>query len=274
MAQKVWFITGASRGFGKTWAEAALGRGDQVAAAARKLADLAPLREKFGDLVLPLALDVNDRAACFAGVQRAHAHFGRLDVVVNNAGYGLFGAIEEVSEAEARAQMETNFFGALWVTQAALPLLRKQNSGHIIQVSSIGGVAAFTTTGIYHASKWALEGFSESLAQEVKEFGIRITLVEPSGFTTDWAGSSGVRARENPAYDGIRARRAEMRKSMSAGDPAATAAAILKLVDAPEPPLRLLLGESAVKISEQRYQERLKVWSAWREVSLAADGKR
>ena len=144
--------------------------------------------------ILPIRLDVTDRDADFAAVKQAHDHFGRLDVVVNNAGYGQFGFIEELSEADARDQIETNVFGALWVTQAALPYLRAQRSGHIIQVSSIGGITAFQNVGIYHASKWALEGFSQSLAQEVASFGVHVTLIEPGGFSTDWAGSSARRA--------------------------------------------------------------------------------
>jgi len=187
---KVWFITGASKGFGREWTEAALERGDRVAATARDTSTLDDLVSKHGDAVLPIQLDVNDRAADVTAVQQAAEHFGRLDVVINNAGYGHFGMIEEITEAEARAQLETNLFGALWVTQAALPILRAQGSGHIIQVSSIGGISAFPITGIYHASKWALEGFSQSLAREVAGFGIHVTLIEPGGFTTDWSGPS------------------------------------------------------------------------------------
>ncbi len=166
---------------------------------------LAPLVERYGARVAAIALDVTDRAAVGAAITEAHARFGRLDVVVNNAGYGLFGTIEEISEAEARAQIETNLFGALWVTQAALPIMRAQGSGHIIQVSSIGGVNAFPTIGLYHASKWGLEGFSQSLAAEVAGFGIKVTLVEPGGFATEWGGPSAKRARQLPAYDAARA---------------------------------------------------------------------
>ena len=167
MAEKIWFITGASRGFGREWTIAALERGDKVAATARDTSTLDDLTAKFGEALLPIQLDVNDHDADFAAVKQAHDHFGRLDVVVNNAGYGQFGFIEELSEAEARAQIETNLFGALWITQAALPYLREQRSGHIIQVSSIGGISAFANVGIYNASKWALEGFSQALAPEV-----------------------------------------------------------------------------------------------------------
>src|SRR6202522_2657880 len=187
---KTWFITGTSRGFGREWAIAALDRGDKVAATARNTAALDDLVAKYGDAVLPVKLDVTDREAAFAAVRQAYQHFGRLDVVVNNAGYGHFGMVEEVSETEIRAQLETNVLGALWVTQAALPFLREQGSGHILQVSSIGGISAFRNTGAYHASKWALEGLSQSLAQEVAGFGIKGTLIEPAGYSTDWSGSS------------------------------------------------------------------------------------
>ena len=200
VAEKVWFITGTSRGFGREWAIAALERGDKVAATARDTATLADLAEKYGDALLPIQLDVTDRDADFAAVKQAHDHFGRLDIVVNNAGYGHFGFIEELSEQEARDQIETNVFGALWVTQAALPYLRAQRSGHIIQVSSIGGITAFQNVGIYHASKWALEGFSQSLAQEVAPFNIHVTLIEPGGFSTDWAGPSSKRSTPLPDY--------------------------------------------------------------------------
>ena len=205
---KVWFITGTSKGFGRIWAEAALERGDRVVATARDADTLTPLVEAYGDNVLALSLDVQDKAAIDAAVEQAHARFGRLDVVVNNAGYGLFGTIEEVTEEQARDQLETNVFGALWVTKAALPIMRAQGSGHIIQVSSIGGVNAFPGIGLYHASKWALEGFSQSLAAEVAGFGIKVTIVEPAGFSTDWRGPSAVVADPMPEYQAIRDYRA------------------------------------------------------------------
>src|ERR1700742_22829 len=161
MASKVWFITGAARGCGRAWALAALERGDKVAATARDTSTLADLQERFGEAILPLELDVTDREAAFARVTQAHAHFGRIDVVVNNAGYGQFGFVEELSENEVREQMETNVFGAVWITQAVLPFLREQGSGHIVQVSSTGGLFTFGNVGLYSASKFALEGFSE-----------------------------------------------------------------------------------------------------------------
>lgn len=269
---KTWFITGTSRGFGRVWTEAALERGDQVAATARNPDHLNDLVERFGNQILPLQLDVTDRAADFAAVKQAHEHFGQLDVIVNNAGYGLFGAIEEISESEAREQIETNLFGALWITQATLPYLRAQGSGHILQVSSTSGIGAFPLLGLYNASKWGLEGFSEALSQEVAQFGIKVTLIEPGRFSTDWAGSA-VHAAPIPDYDNIRqARATDVVRRGKRGDPTASSAAILKLVDAENPPLRLLLGTSATQIVPQFYEQRLKVWAEWEDVARAADG--
>jgi len=271
---KTWFITGTSRGFGREWAIAALERGDRVAATARDLSSLDDLIAKYGDAILPIRLDVTDRAAAFAAVQRAHERFGRLDVIVNNAGYGQFGMVEEITEAEIRAQLETNVLGALWVTQAALPYLREQGSGHILQVSSIGGVSAFMNTGAYHASKWALEGFSQSLAQEVTGFGIRVTLIEPAGYSTDWSGSSAKHATALPAYDKTREQALAARKGRFSqpGDPTATRTAILTLVDSDNPPLRLFLGESPLGIATADYDSRLASWREWQPVSVAAQG--
>ena len=274
MAEKVWFITGTSRGFGREWAIAALDRGDKVAATARNTASLDDLVDKFGDAILPIQLDVTDRAADFAAVKQAHEHFGRLDVVVNNAGYGQFGFIEELSEQDARDQIETNVFGALWVTQAALPYLREQRGGHIIQVSSIGGIVAFPNVGIYHASKWALEGFSQALAQEIAPFGVHVTLIEPAGFDTDWSGSSSRRAEELPAYADVHAATEEVRKTRWAapGDPKASAAAVLRVVDADEPPLRVFFGEAPLGLAKADYEERLRIWEQWQPVAELAQG--
>ena len=269
---KVWFITGSSKGFGRIWAEAALARGDRVAATARDPRSLDELAGRYGDAVVPLRLDVTDKAAVDAAITTAHERFGRLDVVVNNAGYGLFGTIEEVTEAQARAQIETNLFGALWVTQAALPILREQHSGHIIQVSSIGGVNAFPTVGLYHASKWGLEGFSQSLAQEVADFGIKVTLVEPTGYTTDWAGPSAVQAERLPAYAPVWERREAQRGSARRGDPEATGPAILELVDAENPPLRIFFGDGPLEMIKAEYAKRIAEWEAWNDLSVRAFG--
>jgi NAD(P)-dependent dehydrogenase (short-subunit alcohol dehydrogenase family) len=272
MAAKVWFITGTSKGFGRVWAEAALARGDLVAATARNIDALAPLTERYGKQVTAITLDVTNKADVDAAIAEAHARFGRLDVVINNAGYGLFGSIEEVSEAEARAQIETNLFGALWVTQAALPIMRAQGSGHIIQVSSIGGVNAFPTIGLYHASKWGLEGFSQALAAEVAGFGIKVTIVEPAGYATDWGGASAIRAAAIPVYDGARAKIAAFRTNSVPGDPDATGLAILKVVDAQDPPLRIFFGAGGLPMTRAEYTRRIETWEKWNAVSIEAQG--
>jgi NAD(P)-dependent dehydrogenase (short-subunit alcohol dehydrogenase family) len=274
MTGKVWFITGTSRGFGREWAIAALDRGDRVAATARNTASLSALVDQYGDAVLPIELDVTDRTAATAAVAEAHDHFGRLDIVINNAGYGHFGFVEEVTEDEARAQIETNLFGALWVTQAAIPIMREQGSGHIIQVSSIGGISAFPIVGLYHASKWALEGFSQALAQEVADFGINVTLVEPGGFSTDWSGSSSVHSEPNPAYEDFRKKvqAARQQRNGNPGDPAATRSAILKVVDADRPPLRIFFGEGPLGIAKADYAGRIALWEEWNDVSVEAQG--
>src|SRR5260370_5699252 len=270
MVSKVWFITGTSKGFGRVWAEAALARGDRVAATARDVKSLAPLVERYGNQVSAITLDVTDKAAVAAAITEAHTRFGRLDVVINNAGYGLFGTIEEVSEAEARAQLETNLFGALWVTQAALPIMRAQGSGHFIRVSSIGGVNAFPTVGLYHASKWGLEGFSQSLAAEVAGFGIKVTIVERGGFATDWGGPSAQRATQMPAYDSARAAIAAFRGGNIPGDPDATGPAILKVVDAKDPPLRIFFGSGVFTMTRVEYARRLETWEKWHDLAIEA----
>jgi NAD(P)-dependent dehydrogenase (short-subunit alcohol dehydrogenase family) len=274
VTEKVWFITGTSRGFGRAWAIAALERGDKVAATARNTSALDDLAQKYGDALLPIRLDVTDREADFAAVKQAHDHFGRLDIVVNNAGYGHFGFIEELSEQDARDQIETNLFGALWITQAALPYLREQGSGHIIQVSSIGGISAFPLVGIYHASKWALEGFSQALAQEVAGFGVHVTLIEPGGFDTDWAGDSAKRSDPLPAYDEVRAtvEAERSRRWASPGNASASAAALLKVVDAEKPPLRVFFGSSPLETAKADYESRIRNWEEWQPVAELAQG--
>lgn len=270
---KTWFITGTSRGFGREWTIAALDRGDRVAATARDAASLDDLAERYGDLLLPIRLDVDDRAASFAAVQQAHEHFGSLDVVVNNAGYGHFGMIEELTEADARRQIETNLFGALWVTQAAIPLLREQGGGHIVQVSSIGGISAFPTVGIYHASKWGLEGFSQALAQEVAGFGIKVTLVEPGGYSTDWGGASASHSEQLEVYAAAREAAADRpSRAGTPGDPVATRGPILELVDSEDPPLRVFFGELPLGIAKADYEQRLATWEAFQPLAVRAHG--
>lgn len=272
-ATKTWFITGASRGFGRAWASAALERGDRVAATARDVSSLEDLRKTYGESLLPLTLDVNDRNAVFARVNDAKEHFGRLDIVANNAGFGQYGMIEEISEADVRALFETNVFGALWVTQAVIPVMREQGGGHLLQVSSAAGVMAFPNVGMYNATKWTLEGISEALAQEVADFGIKVTLIEPGWFATGWDPTA-KRAEANPAYDDFRKRYAEERKSRIAdpGDPEASAAAVLQLVDAEEPPLRCFFGDLPLGLVRTRYAARLAEWEKWQPVAELAQG--
>jgi NADP-dependent 3-hydroxy acid dehydrogenase YdfG len=272
LPHKVWFITGASKGFGYVWTEAALGRGDSVAAAARNIGSLEALKMQHGDRLLPLALDVGNKAAVNAAVEQAHKQFGHLDIAINNAGYGLFGAIEEVTEQEARAQVETNLFGALWVTQAVLPIMRAQRSGHIIQISSIAGVLAVPTVGLYNASKWGLEGFSEALASEVKGLGIRLTIVEPGGFATEFRTTSARLAHQLPVYDAARATLANIRTASVPGDPKATASALFRIIDAAEPPLRVFFGDTGLPMIKHEYAERIGTWERWNDVSLEAQG--
>lgn len=269
---KTIFISGASRGFGKIWAEAFLKRGDKVIATARNTDSLSDLVAQYGDSILPIKLDVNDREADFAAVQQAADRFGAIDVLINNAGYGLFGTIEETSEKEAREQMETNFFGVLWLTQAVLPIMRKQGHGHIIQVSSILGIATLPILGLYNASKFAVEAISETLQTEVKEFGINISLIEPNGFSTDWAGASAYNTTANPVYDNVRAAFQAGLTPDAFGNPEATTDAVLKLVDAENPPLRLFLGKVALPWAKQVYEGRIAEWDAWADVSAAAHG--
>ena len=270
---KTIFITGASRGFGRIWTEAFLKRGDKVAATVRNLDTLNDLAKQYGDTLLPLQLDVTNRQASFDAVKKAHDYFGQIDVVINNAGYGLFGSIEETSEQEARDQVEANVFGTLWVTQAVLPIMREQGYGHIIQLSSVLGVATLPVLGLYNASKWAVEGFSETLATEVKGFGINVTLIEPNGFSTDWGGSSAAHTKAIDAYDGVKAAFQEGITEDAFGKPEATADAVLKLIDSPNPPLRLFLGKVALPWVKQVYAERLATWEEWNDVAVKAHGK-
>lgn len=268
---KVWFITGASRGFGRIWAEAALKRGDRVAATARQPSALQDLVTDYGDAILPLALDVTDRGAVFAAVDEAHRHFGRLDVVVCNAGYGYMGAIEELDLDETRANFETNVFGLLSVIQAVLPHLRAQKSGHILTLSSIGGILSFPTGGSYLGTKFAVEGLTEALAGEVAGFGIKVTIIEPGSFATDFS-TSVKSASAMAVYDPVRKAIRAGFKPENTGDPLATAGAILHVVDAPEPPLRLILGSHTLPTVRDVYARRLKTWDDWADVSNAAQG--
>jgi NAD(P)-dependent dehydrogenase (short-subunit alcohol dehydrogenase family) len=251
----------------------ALKRGDKVAATARDSQALDDLVAIYGDEIIALSLDVTDRDAVFEAVARAHRHFGRLDVILCNAGYGYTGAVEEVVTAEARANFETNVFGTLSVIQAALPLLRAQKSGQILTVSSIGGVIGFPTGGIYVATKFAVEGMTEALAAEVVSFGMKVSIIEPGSFATGFR-SSMKTAPVMAEYGAVRQAVLSAFKPEMSGDPEATAAAILKLVDADNPPLRLLLGTGPLPMIKKLYERRLDTWDQWAEVSNAAQGNR
>jgi len=198
-------------------------------------------------------------------------YFGGLDVVVNNAGGGLLGTVEEVAEDEVRRLFETNFFGALWVTKAAVPYLREQGSGHLLQISSIGGVQAFPSGGLYNASKWALEAFSQALAGEIGPFGVKVTLVEPGGYATGWI-SSAVQAAQMPEYQPVREAHADNPVRTRRGDPAATAPALLELVDAEDPPLRVFFGDWPLEAIKAEYASRLATWEQWDELARRAHG--
>ena len=270
---KVWLITGCSKGLGRALAEAVLAKGDRVVATARNVGALKGLGAAAPDRVMHLAMDVNVEAEVRTTVTKALAAFGRIDVVVNNAGYGLAGAIEEVSDAEARAQMETNLFGALNVTRAVLPAMRAQGSGHILQISSVAGFASTPGLGIYNASKFALEGYSEALAQEVVVFGIRVTIIEPGPFRTDWAGPSlATPARCIDAYADSAHKTIALLNGYSGkqpGDPAKAAAAMISVVESAKPPLRLPLGDIAIGRIRAKLASMTQELADWEKVALA-----
>jgi NAD(P)-dependent dehydrogenase (short-subunit alcohol dehydrogenase family) len=273
MSGKVWFITGTSRGFGRVWAEAALKRGDKVAATARTLESIADLKEKYGAKVLTLELDVTKAEQAKSAIAQAHAHFGRLDIVLNNVGYPLVATIEEASAEDVRALYETNIIGTLSVIQAALPLLREQGSGHIIGISSGLGHVTMPLIGYYCSSKWAFEAIHESLAMEVKPFGIKVTIVEPGAYATEFGGpSSGKVAEGLDIYAGLKEKVFEGLKTMERGDPKATPEAMFKLVDAENPPLRLMLGSHNLPQIRAAYADRLAIWEEWKTVAESAQG--
>lgn len=268
---KVWFITGASRGFGRVWADAALKRGDKVAATARTLASIADLKEKYGANVLTLELDVTKPGQVKTAVAQAHAYFGRLDIVLNNAGYSLVGTIEEANADDVRALYETNIFGTLAVIQAVVPLLRKQGGGHILGTSSGLGHVTMPVIGYYCSSKWAFEAIHESLAAEVKSFGIKVTIIEPGAYATEFGSQESLKfAAALDIYADFKTHFFRSLKDMERGDPNATPEAIFKIVDAEHPPLRLNLGSHNLPLVRAAYAERLATWEAWESISNSA----
>jgi NAD(P)-dependent dehydrogenase (short-subunit alcohol dehydrogenase family) len=272
---RTWFITGASTGFGRMLAEEVLKSGGNVIATARKRSQITDLEQQFPKNAKALAMDVTDQAQVDSAVTQAFAQFGQVDVLVNNAGYGLAGAIEEATEEEFELVFETNVFGLIRVTRAFLPYLRKQRSGHVLNLSSIGGLIGSPGWGYYNASKFAVEGFSEALAAELAPLGIHVTVIEPGPFRTDFLGRSGVEAAARIAdYDPTAGKTRVYFNNQSGkqpGDPVRAVHAMIKVVESPNPPLHLILGAIALK----RFREKLEKWNqeiaAWEQVTLGAD---
>jgi len=270
---KVWFITGTSRGFGKVWTEAALERGDKVAATARSLDSIAHLKGKYGDKVLTLELDVTNSDQVKSAVAQAFGHFGKVDIILNNAGYSLVGTIEEASTDDIRALYETNIIGPVSVIQAALPLLRKQGYGHILGTSSNLGNVTLPVIGYYCSSKWAFEAIHESLAAEVKQFGIKVTIIEPGAYATEFGSPESLKfAPGLDVYTDFKAEFVGGLQHQERGDPNATPEALFQVVDADNPPLRFFLGSHNLPAIREAYKERLATWQAWESVSIAAQG--
>lgn len=271
---KIWFITGASRGFGRVWAEAALDRGDKVAATARNVNSLAELKEKYGENVLTLELDVTKQGQAKTAITQAHKYFGRLDIVLNNAGYSLIGTIEESSAEDVKAMYETNIFGALAVIQAALPLLREQGGGHILGTSSNLGHVTFPVIGYYCSSKWAFEAIHESLAAEVKGFGIKVTIIEPGAYATEFGSQDSLKfAAGMDIYEDFKTQFFGTLRGMERGDPNATPQALFQVIDAEDPPLRFNLGSKNLPWARAAYEERLALWEKWDAISSSAQGE-
>jgi len=270
---KVWFITGSSRGLGRSLTEAVLAKGYKVAATARDTEQLKGFTEKYGDRVLPLRLDVNDKTQIQAAVDAAIKHFGRIDVLVNNAGFGITGAAEAYTDEQVHAQLQTNLYAPIAVTRAVLPHMRAQRSGRILQISSIGGRAGNAALSIYQAAKFGLGGFSEALAKEVAPLGIHVTSVEPGGFRTDWAGASMTFAPQVEGYENVDMIAGFLSggKFTPLGDPDKAAQAMVKLAEDAEPPVHLILGSEAVAILKQADADRQAEFEKWLPVSLSTD---
>jgi NAD(P)-dependent dehydrogenase (short-subunit alcohol dehydrogenase family) len=271
---QIWLITGSSRGLGRALAEAVLAAGHKLVATARDPKQLADLADRYGNAIRAIALDVTDERAALGAVQIAVDTFGRLDVLVNNAGYGNLASIEDTTSQDFRAQVETNLYGVVNLSKAAIPVMRRQGSGRILQFSSIGGRVGPVGRGAYAAAKWGVEGFSEVLAKELGPLGIKVTIIEPGGFRTDFAGSSQNIYPDNPVYAatvGTVARFQREYNGAQPGDPKRAAAVILKLAGLDEPPLRLLLGSDAVRAAEEAERARSEADKKWRQLSESTD---
>ncbi|NUS74019.1 MAG: SDR family NAD(P)-dependent oxidoreductase [Corynebacteriales bacterium] len=269
---KVWFITGASRGLGKAFTQAALEAGDRVVAAARNLEPLATLAAEYPHELVQIPLDVSDRKAVFAAVDKAAAAFGKLDVVVNNAGGLLYGMVEEATEEQIRGHLDVNFFGAVWVAQAVVPHLREQGSGRILQITSMGGAGGMASVGFYGAGKVALDSFSTALAMEVKRFGINVTVVEMGGYSTELFSTGTTATEALPHYETLRAELAEMWGDDAGPDPSTAAPVIMKLAKLPDPPQRLIVGSESFDQVQELLQARTDVYRTWEDLSRMAPG--
>ena len=273
-ATKVWLITGSTRGLGRALAEAVLAAGHKLVATGRDPGQLKDLVVRYGDPVRAIALDVTDEQAATGAVAEAIEAFGRLDVVANNAGYGDVCPIEDMSMTEFRAQIETNLFGVVHVTKAALPFMREQGSGHILQFSSVGGRMGPIGRAAYAAAKWGVEGFSEVLSKEVGPLGVKVTIIEPGGFRTDFAGLSTSIREGRPEYDATVGKIARFQRDFNGkqpGDPAKAAAAVLRITGIDNPPLRLILGSDAFQAIEQNDLAKLNFDRQWKELSISTD---
>ena len=268
---RVWFITGASTGFGRELAMAALAKGDRVVATARNIAHVKDLEERYPTHVRAVHLDVTHLTDIHMAIEIGVTTFGRIDVLVNNAGYALFGMIEDVNEVQIRRQFETNVFGRLNMTRAVLPLMRKQKFGHILNITSSLGIVGLPVFGIYGATKHAVEGFSEALAQEVAGFGIKVTIVEPGSFKTDFASRSLILIKPTPAYSPVHDALSRAWRDSPAGDPTKAAQAMIQVVEAENPPLRLVLGADALGMIRQKFNSVLTEQMQWEDVSLSTD---
>jgi NAD(P)-dependent dehydrogenase (short-subunit alcohol dehydrogenase family) len=273
MSQR-WLITGSSRGIGRALAEAVLEAGHRLVATARDPAKLTDLAQRYGDAVRVVALDVTDPMAAAQAIDTAVQAFGGLDVLVNNAGYGDVNSVEDATLEDFRRQIDANLFGTIIMTKAAIPVMRKQRSGHIIQFSSVGGRIGAPGRAPYSAAKWAIEGFSESLALEMALIGVRVSVIEPGGFRTDFAGSSTTLNESRPEYDavvGATARAQRAYDGRQPGDPRRAAQAIIQLASLDEPPFRQPLGSDALKIIEQADRAKLEELHRWRELGVSTD---
>jgi NAD(P)-dependent dehydrogenase (short-subunit alcohol dehydrogenase family) len=273
-ATQVWLITGSTRGLGRALAEAVLHAGHKLVATARNPEHLSDFAARYGDQVRTVALDVTNEQAALDAIAVARETFGRLDVLANNAGYGNVCPIEDTSLADFRAQIETNLFGVINVTKAAIPLMREQGSGHILQFSSVGGRIGPIGRGPYAAAKWGVEGFSEVVAKEVGPLGVQVTIIEPGGFRTDFAGSSTTIHEGRPEYDATVGKTARFQRDFNGkqtGDPVRAATAILHVASLAEPPLRLILGSDAFRAIQSNDLAKLESDKKWRDLSFSTD---